>query len=235
MRKKAMMVLLCLLLVLTVFYPSGVVCCGLIGCTFELTNAVVFEAAVAGIAFCLTILSFVWKESLDNWAANVILLFLLPMALIQVFFFAFVIRHAAEALLLLSAAGCDCLLLIKNGKPSKGKKASLIVSGLMLPLVVVICFCALFFGKLGYVSVVETIDSPKRGYYAEVLDVNQGALGGDTAVRVQTKSELDLMLVRIKKKAHIVYQGKWGEFNTLQVHWKDEHCLVINSAEYAIE
>ena len=38
------------------------------------------------------------------------------------------------------------------------------------------------FGSIGYVKVVRSVPSPNGEYIAEILDSDQGALGGDTII-----------------------------------------------------
>ena len=45
----------------------------------------------------------------------------------------------------------------------------------------------------------------------------------------------NLILFKIKKKPQRVYFGDWGDFKNMQIYWKDDECLVINSVEYGIE
>lgn len=91
-------------------------------------------------------------------------------------------------------------------------------------------FIALIFWNFGQTTVVQTVESPDGAYYAEVIDIDQGALGGDTVVDVYEK-----VFLNISKKSQRVYHGDWGEFRNMEIYWKDEHCLVINSTEYLIE
>lgn len=73
-------------------------------------------------------------------------------------------------------------------------------------------------------------------YRAEVLDVDQGALGGDTVVNIYQNSKYhNLLILTISKKPQRVYIGQWGEAETMELYWKSENCLVINSNEYRIE
>ena len=96
-------------------------------------------------------------------------------------------------------------------------------------------FFMLIFGNIGQNTVVRTLESPSGKYCAQVIDSDQGALGGDTLVDVYKKSGVNLILFKIEKKPQLVYCGDWGEFNNMKIHWKGNNCLVINSVEYEIE
>jgi hypothetical protein len=96
-------------------------------------------------------------------------------------------------------------------------------------------FIALIFGNFGQNTVVQAVESPNGKYCALVIDSNQGALGGDTLVDVYENSGFNAILFEIKKKPQRVYFGDWGEFEDIQIYWKDNNCLVINSVEYDID
>ena len=98
-----------------------------------------------------------------------------------------------------------------------------------------ISFIFLTFGNIGQNTVVQTIESPNGEYYAQVIDSDQGALGGDTLVDVYQKSGINAFLFKIEKKPQRVYWGDWGEFENMQIYWKDDNRLVINSVEYEIK
>ena len=69
-------------------------------------------------------------------------------------------------------------------------------------------------------------------HYAELIDDDQGALGGNTIVNVYPRGKLDLGLIRFCRRARNVYWGDWGEFNDMTIEWKDNDTLLINGKEY---
>ena len=115
------------------------------------------------------------------------------------------------------------------------KIIALILSELMLLPMCFIGFIFLIFGNLSQNTVVKTVESPGGKYYAQVIDNDQGALGGNTLVNVYEKRVIDVIIFRIEKKPQRVYLGQWGSYKHMQIHWKDDGCLVINSVEYEIE
>lgn len=129
------------------------------------------------------------------------------------------------------SVGCCCYLKVKYGKPLALK----VLSVLMILPFGYFCFIALIFGNIGQNTVVQTVESPSGKYYAQVIDSDQGALGGDTLVVVYQDCGVDMFLFKIDKKPKRVYLGDWGEFKNMQLCWKDDRHLVINSIEYEIE
>ena len=83
---------------------------------------------------------------------------------------------------------------------------------------------------------VQTLPSPNGTYYAEVIDSDQGALGGDTLVEVyDTRKQLDLFLITVQKNPQLVYFGDWGDFKTMTLQWESEQVLLINGKPNIIE
>ena len=133
------------------------------------------------------------------------------------------------------SAGCCCYLTVKYGKPLALKVVALVLSVLMILPICFFSFIALIFGNIAQNTVVQTVASPNGKYYAQVIDSNQGALGGDTLVVVNQSCRINLILFKVEKKPQRVYLGDWGEFKNMQINWKDNNCLVINSVEYEIK
>ncbi len=93
----------------------------------------------------------------------------------------------------------------------------------------------LIFGNIGQNTIVKNIESPNGSFHAQVIDSDQGALGGDTLVNVYEKREMDTFIFKLKDKPQRVYLGEWREYESMYISWKDDKCLVINSVEYEIE
>jgi hypothetical protein len=130
---------------------------------------------------------------------------------------------------------CCCILTVKHAKPMALKIVALILSAMMVIPIGFFSLLVVFF-PIGQNTVVQTVESPNATYRAEVLDIDQGALGGDTVVDVyETNKHYKLFLFTISKKPQRVYIGNWGEFKSMRIRWEDEHYLVINSRKYHIE
>lgn len=132
-------------------------------------------------------------------------------------------------------ACCCCCLAAGTRKPKLLKIAGLVLSALMAMPVCLFTFFTLLFGNFGKNTVVKTLESPNHTYYAQVIDNDQGALGGDTLVNVYEKGGIHVLIFKIVKKPQQVYRGNWEEFENMEIWWKDERCLVINGVEYVVE
>ena len=71
--------------------------------------------------------------------------------------------------------------------------------------------------------------SPQNTHVAEVIDSNQGALGGDTLVEVRKNVSANVLFFTVKSHPVRVYEGEWGEFETMEIVWLDENTLLVNN------
>ena len=226
---------MCLLFVLTILYPAGIIITACFGYSFELISVSAFAIAIAALSVCTVVLDLICKNTIENNTIRILLAIITPFSLINAAFYIFECSQIWVIASVLLSAVCCCYLTVKYGKPVALKIVALVLSALMILPICFFSFIALIFGDIGQNTVVQTVESPNREYYAQVIDSDQGALGGDTLVDVYKKSGVNLILFKIEKKPQRVYFGDWGEFNNMKIHWKDNNCLVINSVEYEIE
>lgn len=224
-----------LLFVLTILYPVGVTITACLGYSFELISVSAFAIATAALSVCIVVLDLICKNTLENNTIGILLAIIATLSLINAAFYVFKCSQICVIVSVLLSAGCCCYLTVKYGKPLTLKVVTLVLSALMILPICFFGFIALIFGNIGQNTVVQTVESPSGKYYAQVIDSDQGALGGDTLVDVYKKSGINLILFKIENKPQRVYFGDWGEFENMQIHWKDDNCLVINSVEYEIE
>lgn len=145
-----------------------------------------------------------------------------------------------SSLLMLAAAGlCTVLsgvLLFKMVKVKWLKILSAVVSAVLILPFGFAAFMLLVFGQIGRNTVVSTEYSPEGTYRAEVIDSNQGALGGDTLVMVYDEtSRMDFYFFALQKSPQRVYLGEWGEFADMEINWESEHVLNIDGVSHEIK
>lgn len=230
--KKVISFLIFLLFTLTALYPAGSLIASCFGYSFKLMGIPVFAVSSAIISICIVILDGVYKIAF-NKLVQILLAVISPISLINVVLCVIESPQTWTIAGTLVSTGCCVYLMIKNGKPLLLKILSGAVSALMFSPVCLMCFLSLI--DFGLNTVVETIESPSGKYYVQVVDSDQGALGGDTFVDVYKSGEVNLFLCKFEKQTQRVYHGEWGEYENMQIYWKDDSCLVINLVEYEIE
>ncbi len=214
-------------------YPLGKAILSCFDYTLELFSVPAFAIIVAVLSVCVVVLDITYKNTLTNKAIGVFIATIAPLSMINTFLYLLASNHIAVHI---SGAVCFvscCIITIKHAKPLSVKVLSLVLSALLVFPTALLGILVLF--PIGQNTVVQTLESPSGRYYAEVVDSDQGALGGDTLVRVHEKREFNLLLIRIKNEPQLVYSGEWGEFKDMEIAWKDDHCILINSEEYEIE
>lgn len=217
------------LLVLNLIVPLGALSAYFCGCLFEFVSIRAFYIVIALLAVALTVLSLKIKSA--DGILKLILFLLTPAAILNA---ALVLLGCVDVCAVVSGcvcAGCCCYLTVKY--PGKVlRTASLTFASLIILSVVFIALIIHVFGDLSSDTVVSTVYSPDGAYRADVIDNDQGALGGNTFVDVYETECLDLFVFRVLRKPVRVYAGDWGEFENMVIYWKDDGCLVIDAEEY---
>jgi hypothetical protein len=117
-----------------------------------------------------------------------------------------------------------------------GPKALKTVSGTLSALLYMCLLCsfpAFIIGfNIGENTVVQSVPSPDGKQVAQVIDSDDGALGGDTFVDV-SRGSTNLLLLCIEETRR-VYIGEWGEFNNMRIVWRDDDTLLINGRSYDV-
>ncbi len=232
--RKAISILIILLFVLTILYPAGVIATACFGYRFALISISAFSVALAVLSVCIVVLNLVFKEPPESKTIPILMAIMPPLSLINAAFYIFACPQGWVVANVFVSAVCCCFLAVKYGRPLLPMIVALVLSALMIVPLGFISFILSIFGSIGQNTVVQTVESPSGKYYAQVIDSDQGALGGDTLVDVYKKSGINAILFKIEKKPQRVYFGEWGEYETMQIYWKDDRCLVINSVEYII-
>lgn len=231
--KRTISILSRILVALVMLLPLGKILSSCFGYTFDVMSVPALAIGIAIVSICVVVLDIIHKNTIESKAIGFFLATITPLSLINIVFYVLVCNHILVFISALIFTGCCCFFTIKHGKPMVLKIVALVLSFFMLLPTGLAVFVAFF--PIGQNTVVQTKESPSGRYYAEVIDSDQGALGGDTLVNVYEKWEINLLLFKIKKEPQQVYFGEWGEFENMDIHWKDEGCIVINSVEYEIE
>ena len=129
---------------------------------------------------------------------------------------------------------CSLALVILRVRPAALKAVIAALSGLASLSLLFIAFFLMLFRGFGTETVIRSVPSPRGAYTAEVVDDDQGALGGNTLVRVKENGGIDLGIGRFAKPPVTLYTGKWGEGDALTVSWQGEDTLVIQGVEYVV-
>ncbi len=233
--KKVISILMCLLFALTMLYPLGVAIAACVGYSFELIGISAFAVVLAVLSVSILVLDIVVKSPLENNAMRVLSAVITPLSLINAVLCISECPRVWVVASVILSAGCCCRLTVKYGNPRALKIIALSLSALMILPICLFCLIELNFVNIAQNTVVKTVESPSGKYYAQVIDSDQGALGGDTLVDVYQDCEKNALIFKVDKKPQRVYSGDWGEFENMQIDWKDDNCLVINSVEYEIQ
>ena len=135
--------------------------------------------------------------------------------------------------LLIGISAISVFAAVKFIKPREKGISRAIVAGVLAFLILQLSVIFLFFTGFGQNTVVKTADSPTGRYTAELVDSDQGALGGATVVYVTDNLiKIDFGLVTVHKQKEQVYYGEWGEYKGLTLRWVDNDTIKIGGYEH---
>lgn len=192
-------------------------------------HAVVFTALFLLVSIC------VYRDEEKSHASSILAALIFPASAIHAFVWTFGKgRFWLAALLSLSWVGFSAALMMKNTKSFGAKIMAYFVSvSILLPTIPGVLLLPFTFGRN---TVMQTVTSPERTYRAEVIDSDQGALGGDTIVEVYNlKKQWDGIFFLLQEEPQVIYWGNWGEFETMKLQWQSEQVLLIDGRPYKIE
>lgn len=216
--------------ILYIFLPLCKAIGSIFGYDFVLNSYLVSIMVLASISIVVTVILLFARIPLSK-VNTVFSTLLLPLSAINGLLF--VLHDWKTSLFALACCGCSAVIFKEFGCPGALKKVTAVLSALVILLLVLLSFVIFVFSDFGSCTVVRSVASPQNTYVAEVIDVDQGALGGDTLVNVQTNIKtINLLIGKFSKAAIHVYRGEWGEFEDMQIGWKDERTLIINGKEY---
>jgi hypothetical protein len=246
--KKSPVSLALFLLVLLFFYLS----IKILGYTFIPLNGLAANIFTAGIIIWLTINGM--KNRSEKPKATAVFAAILP--LISLIYLAFKsvssdISGESHGLFYVYLTGkstliyvihacitlaCSMIVFFSCGRRITVKIGLGIIYSIIMLFVCFLFFVMLIFSDFGKNTVIKSEMSPNSIYLAEVIDNDQGALGGATLVNItQQNRDINLLIGKLKKNPKQIYYGRWGESFEMNLRWETDEILYINEKRYLVE
>lgn len=128
-----------------------------------------------------------------------------------------------------------CVIVITVHCVQRKKTVGILMSLMGIVLFVLSGFFSVFW-SIGISEVKDTCTSPEGKFRAEVVQINQGALGGDTVVYAyDCEKELDLHFAKVFRTPETVYVGEFFDCDKMEIKWMNYDTLLINGKEYNIK
>ena len=190
-------------------------------------TVIVFLATLSGAIFRRRIMP-------EKGFGRACALLLLPVALINTLCASFEANIVSIILLVLS---CVCALLIFLISPNRkwAKVLGYVFSFILALLATIIVFLSLTFGSIGSTTVVQEKISPDGKHIAYLIDVDQGALGGDTRIEIM-KKPVKTPFGRYSSYYYLDWDN-WagvGVLSEMTFEWLDNDTLLYGNTEIDI-
>ena len=212
-----------LFLTLQLFHPLCRLSAWALGLEFHLYNESLYLILTAVLSFLL------WKKSQTSlWN-----LALFPLTVLACAWEILLLR----SLLAVPSTAIRCSFAYAMIAPLPDKWYTYLSKGLFTLLTIglaALCGFDLIFGSIGSETVVQEIPSPSGAYTAQLIDDDQGALGGSTKVQITQPNLIPLGIGALRPKTQTLYTGPWGEFESMTLAWQDENTLLISETPYPI-
>lgn len=226
--KKKRLFISYIMIVVSLFLPTTTLVLYCFGYSVSLVSYAL-SSAVSALIFIV----YLWIYK--NKDVRKILTFLPIFSLVNLAVYVYKSKSVAVLICMSFCFICSAIIAEKACNSSKAKVASVLTSMILSVPILIVSLAVVSFANFGVNTVVDRIHSPDKTYYIEIIDSDQGALGGDTIVYAHKNSKLNLFFLTISKTPQRVYIGKWKEYEKMQIKWKSENCLMIYSDEYYIE
>ena len=227
MRRNNLFVLI--LLILTILFPSICILAKLLHYSFTVNNGIVY-AIVSSVLYCgIGILLICRKERRIGKISSVFLSVSLLLNQINTLMFIFRADNQAAMLLMALWFVMTAILVAVYVKNTALTATFYTLSGiLVLPI-----FLFIMLSVFGARTVIAREASPDMRYCAEVIDDDQGALGGATILMVyRLDGSFSIGSFDFRKSQTELRSGPWGEFESLS--WQDSEHLSMNGTIYEI-
>ena len=200
------------------------------------TNFTFYSAILAIISISLVIFSSRYGTIDYGKNVKIIMSLILPISLLLYSSYLLDIDSVYGYIFMFVYIMCCVFLTILYVRPLVLKILSIIISLLLMIPILTLTWFVFIFTLVDFTETktLQTLISPDTLNVAYVIEHDAGATGGSTTVDVYENFKLDLLLFEIKKNGKRLYDGNWGEGRNMEVYWKDNDTLVINSIEYNI-
>ncbi len=227
MRRNNLFVLI--LLLLTLLFPSICILAKLLHYSFTVKNGIVYATATSVLYLGIGILLITRKEKGIGKTSSVFLSVSLLLNQINTLLFIFRADNQAAMLLMALWFVMTAILVAVYVKNTALTATFYTLSGiLVLPI-----FLFIMLSDFGARTVIAREVSPDMRYCAEVIDDDQGALGGATILTVyRLDGSFSIGSFDFRKSQTELRSGPWGEFVSLS--WQDSEHLSMNGMIYEI-
>ena len=227
MRRNNLFVLI--LLLLTLLFPSICFLSKLLHYSFTVKNGIVYAIVTTALYYGIGFILLCRKERRIGKTSSVFLSVSLLLNQINTLLFIFRADNQAAMLLMALWFVMTAILVAVYVKNTALTATLYTLSGiLVLPILLFIML-----SDFGARTVIAREVSPDMRYCAEVIDDDQGALGGATILTVyRLDGSFSIGSFDFRKSQTELRSGPWGEFESLS--WQDSEHLSMNEKIYEI-
>ena len=204
----------------------------LFGWELRVLNGLLFAVPMAIIALATAVVCSKTKGNVEiSGSESVCLNIALPLSLLSFLMLSVFQSVAMFIVSVVNCCGCFAAYMCCKGK-GRLRHFAMIVTIILLVAVLGSAFLNIVFRNFGLTEIVRSVPSPDGIYTANVINIDQGALGGDSVVRVQRVRLFGIPLDDVVCLDRRVWLGDWGTTHLIGLYWMDDNTLMIEGEEH---
>ena len=218
-----------ILFIESLIFPAIILLTKRLNFSLKIENGLIFAVITTAVYAGIGILLIINKDKGVGKVQAVLFAVTLLLNQINALFFLFTAENMLSKFLIASWLIMTVILVAVFVKSIDLKITFYVLSGI---LVMPICLLILL-SNFGVNTVLAREISPDNTYCAEVIDSDQGALGGATILNVYKYDEsFSIGSFDFRKDEKNIYSGRWGEYQS--IHWNDDDHLTMNDTTYSM-
>lgn len=219
------------------FFPLVILLTEIFHYTLFIDSGMIFAVLSTVIAYAAAIALLGKCEERAKGLFAVLLAVTPILSAVGTFFFCFTARKSPGAVALMLSRVVILLLCAAYCFKGVGLKILSFAAAILCtaPVILYLPFAVFFetIGGFGLQTVLVSEASPHGTFIAEVIDDNQGALGGNTILNVwRCGGSFSVGSFRFLKDYRNLHTGVWGEYRSFS--WEDDTHLVLNGKRYRV-
>lgn len=221
------------LLIVLVLYPA----CRILSSFWDWSLRISYPTAFAGVAAAVFVLHVLYLKHRNRaFSKSEEILFCFLPVLSMVWSMYYVIANGAQNVIQYIPITVICICSFYLSGFGKRHRiiyiCSRIISVPVVAVIMVFYIVAILMSDFGATDVLKSIDSPGGRYTLRIVEVDQGALGGDTLVEVNKNSVGFISVNPLFRLRRTLVKDDWGAGEKMDVRWIDECTVLIDGAVY---
>lgn len=216
---------------------APILCC-LIGSPFDYEVTLRYPALYAWITAVCALLAVRASSAAGKRKQDCAMKMQIVMPVVSMLYVIMMLYLARWESVILPALICPVSAVYLFHLSSRGSLLRMVFKAISLlgsPIFLILVLMFVLMSDFGKTTVIQQIESPDERYRALLVDVDQGALGGNTDVIIEHKQDVLNFGFFLLQKKTLIYRTDWGAFEDMELVWKNEETILIDGKAFPVK